>query len=155
MKYASPFCVLYIYWTCLKSDEICINWILVLNSKFVLKCSEKWKKYPRGGITKIKGCLHFSCALHLASFLRLSWLLRLSSFLVRELAWLKRCFKSDFSCYKKQIWSTHTGCPKKHVTLFVNAVVFKPRRAKGWHYTHFKAGSMRLETSTHTSHRCV
>ena len=48
-----------------------------------------------------------------------------------------------------------TGCPKKHVTLFVNAVVFKPRRAEGWHYTHFKAGSMRLDTSTHTSHRCV
>ena len=47
-----------------------------------------------------------------------------------------------------------TGCPKKHVTLFVKAVIFRPRIARGWYYTHFEADPLRLETSTHTSHRC-
>ena len=49
----------------------------------------------------------------------------------------------------------HTGCPKKHVTLFVKAIIFRPRIARGWYYTHFEADPLRFETSTHTSHRCL
>ena len=48
-----------------------------------------------------------------------------------------------------------TGCPKKHVTLFVKAIIFRPRIARSWYYTHFEADPLRLEMSTHTSHRCV
>ena len=51
---------------------------------------------------------------------------------------------------KKQ--SKATGCPKKLVTLFVKAIIFKPRIARGWYYTHFDGDPPRLETSTHTLH---
>ena len=47
----------------------------------------------------------------------------------------------------------NTGCPKKHVTLFVKAIIFKPRIVGGWYYTYFEADPLRLETSTNTSHR--
>ena len=47
-----------------------------------------------------------------------------------------------------------TGCPKKHMTLFVKAVIFRPRIARGWYYTNFEADHLRLETSTHILHRC-
>ena len=46
----------------------------------------------------------------------------------------------------------YTGCRKKLVTLFVKAVIFKPRIARGWYYTHFEAYPLRLEMSTYTSH---
>ena len=32
-----------------------------------------------------------------------------------------------------------TGRPKKQVTLFVKAIIFKPRIARGWYYTYFEA----------------
>ena len=44
----------------------------------------------------------------------------------------------------------YTGCPKKQVTLFVKAIIFKPRIASGWYYAYFEADPLRLKASTHT-----
>ena len=45
------------------------------------------------------------------------------------------------------IANTITGCPKKLATLFVKAIIFRPRIVKGWCYIHFAA-----HPSTHTLH---
>ena len=37
-----------------------------------------------------------------------------------------------------------TECPKKQVMLFVKAIIFKPRIARGRYYTHFEADPLRL-----------
>ena len=45
------------------------------------------------------------------------------------------------------VWKErNTGCPKKEVTLFVKAIIFKPRITKGWYYTHFEANYIKIES---------
>ena len=60
--------------------------------------------------------------------------------------------KNLVKLFVNSIWVLyHSDNKFKQVTFFVKAIIFKPRKARGWYYTYFDANHLRLKTGTHTS----